>query len=458
MKSTCTLLTLLAAAIVIAPRQSSAQYTWVPVYSNQAAPTGMTPSGTAPANAAFDANYATHIGDGDGEEAEHASQCGLDCDCPTCRHSEWRARAYVGIEYLHWYNKARTLPPLLTGGSPSSTAFSDAGVLPGAPVLFGGKVGSDLKSGGRLTGGLWIDDCRSHGLVVRAYGTEGDSNSFGSGSFGNPILAVPFIDQSANPAFNGEENALVLAYAGGLTPGITQMGSATVESSNDIWGGDAFYRMLVDEGCDYRLDLLAGYQMTRIDDDLVLTTQTQVVSALGQPTFQTEDYFDVENEFHGGLIGVMGEFFNGPLTVQMMGKIGMGNMHQTASINGNYTITDNIGLVDEGAGGLFAQPSQAPTGPRFNIGNYEQDLLVFSPEASIKAIYCVSQRLSVTVGYSFLYWSRVALSGDQIDRDVNRDVTFGGTFLPGGGPNPTFSFIDTDFWVQTIDIGLLLNY
>ena len=66
--------------------------------------------------------------------------------------------------------------------------------------------------------------------------------------------------------------------------------------------------------------------------------------------------------------------------------------------------------------------------------------------------------MRLTGGYTLLYWNRVALAGDQVDINVNQDVVFDGAFVPGGGTNPAFAFRDTDFWVQTIDIGLLFNY
>jgi hypothetical protein len=59
----------------------------------------------------------------------------------------------------------------------------------------------------------------------------------------------------------------------------------------------------------------------------------------------------------------------------------------------------------------------------------------------------------VTVGYNFLYWSRVARPGEQIDLDVNPDL------LPpeeqfAGATRPRFEFRDTDFWAQGIRVGL----
>ncbi|MCA9121341.1 MAG: BBP7 family outer membrane beta-barrel protein [Planctomycetaceae bacterium] len=452
MKSTFAILTLFVAALAITPRQSFGQYAWVPVYKDAAAAEAYN---TAPGQT----GYATYVG----EDApidedlmdfsdDNSGGCKVNCDCPRCRHDTWVNRSYVGVEFLQWYSKGRALPPLVTGGNPLTTPFTAAGQLPASPVLFGGdEVGRGLQAGARLTGGIWFDDCKTTGIVIRAFGSEGDRTTFAANSLGNPILAIPFVDQGT--INNGLNNSLVLAYAGGATPGINAQGGVTAVASNDVFGGDVYGRTVLDQGCDYRFDLLAGYQMSRIDDDLELRTNLQRFDVAGNPTFTTSDLFDVENEFHGGTLGLMGEFDNGPLTIQMLGKIGVGNMNQRVRIAG----TNAVNGVQTG-GGFFAQDQAGNGGPTFNIGNYERNLLVWSPEASIKAQYRVSDRLSVTVGYTILYWTRVALAGDQVDTNVNRDVTFDGAYVPGGGARPAFAWRDTDFWVQTIDLGLLLNY
>lgn len=454
MKSTFGILSLFVALTAMVPRQSYGQYAWVPVYSDAAATEAYN-------SAPNQTGYATYVGEdledfgdeigGDKGDCEKGGK--TDCNCPSCQRDNWRSRAFVGVEYLQWWNKGRTVPPMVTGGNANTTTFTNAGRLPGAPVLFGGnQVGDDLKAGLRLTAGLWLDDCKTSAVVFRGYGTEGDSSQYNATSLGNTILGVPFVDRSA--AFFGQNNALVLAYSGGVTPGIDAQGSVSAIATNDIIGGDLFGRTLLDQGCDYRLDLLGGYQMARIDDDLQLNTTLQRFDIAGDPIFTTHDLFDVENEYHAGTLGLMGEFYQGPLTIQMMGKLGIGNMNQRVAISGNNTVDGTPAT----GGGIFAQNQAVNGGPAFNIGNYQRNVFVWSPEASIKASYCVSDRLSVTVGYTLLYWTRVALAGDQVDVNVNRDVLFNGNYLPGGGASPAFAFRDTDLWVQTIDIGLQFNY
>jgi hypothetical protein len=93
-----------------------------------------------------------------------------------------------------------------------------------------------------------------------------------------------------------------------------------------------------------------------------------------------------------------------------------------------------------------------------NIGVFQRDVTAWAPEGQIKLSYAVCDRLSVSLGYSVLYWNRVAFAGDLVDRNINSaQITAGG--LPFAPPNdPTFTWRDTDFWVQTIDVGLNLAY
>jgi long-subunit fatty acid transport protein len=121
-------------------------------------------------------------------------------------------------------------------------------------------------------------------------------------------------------------------------------------------------------------------------------------------------------------------------------------MHQRVEINGQNTVT-GAGSVST-PGGILAQPT--------NIGTYERDVNVWAPEANIKLAYSFTDRLSVSVGYTFLYWTRVALAANQVDLNINETQFNGG--LLAGPATPTFAWDDTDFWVQTVDIGFNLNY
>ena len=59
-----------------------------------------------------------------------------------------------------------------------------------------------------------------------------------------------------------------------------------------------------------------------------------------------------------------------------------------------------------------------------------------------------------TVGYSFIYWSRVVRPGDQIELDVNPDLLPPELDPVEGALRPRFAFNDTDYWLHGLNVGL----
>jgi hypothetical protein len=359
------------------------------------------------------------------------------CGCGRCRGTSLFADAFGGLEYLIWYNKGIQLPPLVTT-SPNGTPQATAGVLPpvgNATVLFGNnEIDDDRQSGARLTFGMWTDACHNLGIGAKLYGVDGGATRFNQTAAGNPILARPFFD--ADPIVN-QENALLISFPGVAT------GTINISAANDILGSEVFIRSLLDQGSCYRIDLIAGWQYNRIDSDLSINSE----HVAGATTFRFNDQFDAENEYNAGTIGLYTEIYRNGLTFSAAGKIGIGAMHQEVLINGTNSVTVGGATVTT-AGGFLTQPT--------NIGTFDQDVLTWSPEVNFRMSYAVSPGISLSLGYTFLYWTQVAFAGDQVDRVINSTQLNGGALV--GPARPTFLFRDTDFWVQSLDLGLTLNY
>jgi hypothetical protein len=367
------------------------------------------------------------------------------CNDPGCGCSlRWPllSRFFGGVEYTHWYSQNRSTPALVTT-SPQGTPALLARRLNPPPgftttVLIGDdRIGGDLQAGGRINVGFWLDDEQRRAIGVRLYGSEGESQSFAASSTGDPILARPFFD--TNPLVN-DDAAFLVAY-----PGLA-VGSVNATASNDVLGGEIYGRILFDYGCNYRLDLMGGYQFNRIDDDLMVTS----VTTTPQPITTTlVDLFDVSNEFHAAELGLIGEIYHGCWTISMLGKIAVGNMRQEAAISGDFTVAGGAS-PGSGPGGLLAQPT--------NIGVFERDLVTWSPEASVLVSYALTDQLSMSVGYTFLYWTRVALAGDLLDPNLNSAQITNGNNPFAGPQDPGFAWQDNDFWIQTVDVGLSFRY
>ena len=78
------------------------------------------------------------------------------------------------------------------------------------------------------------------------------------------------------------------------------------------------------------------------------------------------------------------------------------------------------------------------------------------PELGVNIGYMLTPRLKATVGYSFLYWSRVLRPADRIDMHLNPSLFQGGAL--DGYPAPEGKFVAADYWAQGLNFGLDYRY
>jgi len=478
MSSIRTIFTLGTIAFAVAAFQSQA--------AGQAVPSDTTPAQTAEGNSAF-FGYAGFVGDegadtaipspsprsfvqqaattsfmsyldderpsapglAEAESKSYDDSCGvgeLGCDAKHCNSGNELGFGptlydpWVTIEYMHAWARGRWLPPLVTTSPPGVD-----GVLPGASILFGDEyVGSGLQASGRVSFGAWLDEEQSVAMGGRMFALEGDSTDFAVASGGSPLIARPF--------FNTDPLAPPGADSLRVTLPTLREGDLRATANNDVLGVEAFLRYSLHRCENRRVDLWAGYHFTKIDDSLnVNHRMLQIAGPLAGTRFTFEDLFDVKNEFHGAELGLLSEIDRGPFTVSLMGKFSMGNMRETLTISGFSSRIPPAGGIHPGHG-LLAMPT--------NVGTYTRDDFAVIPEAEFKLICRITKRLEASLGYSFVYWSDVALAGQQIDMSmgqptVNASQLLGGALPPGDPRNPAFiGIVDTDFWIQALSFGL----
>jgi hypothetical protein len=184
------------------------------------------------------------------------------------------------------------------------------------------------------------------------------------------------------------------------------------------------------------MDLLFGYTTALINQDLLISSANQI----GAASVAVSDLFSTENEFHALTAGVLAQRRFGCLTLEMLGKISFGNMHQTAALRGDSTTEPGAGLLVRSN----------------NSGEFSDDVFAVAPELGINLIYSPSPCLDLTVGYSFLYWSSVAQSVDLIDPLLR--VNANDAPIAGEPPHPGFEFRNSDFWVHGINAGLRVSF
>jgi hypothetical protein len=193
----------------------------------------------------------------------------------------------------------------------------------------------------------------------------------------------------------------------------------------------------------YRYEVLLGYRTVSLADSVSITENLNAITPAG--AFLLNDSFRTNNEFHGIDLGMAMQWRRGRWTTDLQSRVAFGNTHSSVGIAGNTQITSGTNTQNFN-GGLLAQ--------RTNIGNYDQDFFSVVPEIGITLGYDLTPNLRVLVGYSLLYWSRVARAGDQISLDVNPNL-IPPEAVPFTGPlRPAFSFVETDFWAYGVNAGI----
>jgi hypothetical protein len=155
-------------------------------------------------------------------------------------------------------------------------------------------------------------------------------------------------------------------------------------------------------------------------------------------------------------VGARAWYDSGPWVGSVMGKLALGTMQQRVSISGFLETNDfnNFGATQNFPGGYLALPS--------NSGDHSRNTFAVVPEAGVKVGYRLTPQATLYVGYALLYASSVVRPGEQIDRNINptQSVAYGGDppAKPLGPRQPTFSFNTTDFWAQSLSLGVVYRF
>lgn len=399
-------------------------------------------------------------------------ECGSPCRtcCKTCRNGYCGPAGWLWLrgEYLAWGTKGMYLPPLVTTGTVNSS-----GILgeEGTEILLGNNdILDGTSSGYRIKFGGYWPPCRRWAWDGEYFELSEERFTFSSTGDpnGNPVIARPFFNINPTTAAGlpdppAREDAELVSFPGLITGTVSVNAKSKLESA----GGRLRWNLCCSScgscggnccGVDTnprghrrysRIDIMFGYRYVKLDEMLTISEDLISISPDLPSAFEITDSFRTNNEFHGGDIGFMWLGGFNRLSLEALLKLGIGNVKQEAFIDGSTQITT-----------LGAPPQQFDVGilaMESNIGTYSRDELAVVPEIGTTFGYYLTPRLRATVGYTFLYLSRVLRPGEIVDLDADPNG-FGGEALAVQVPRPRFEFIDTDYWAHGLNVGLDLSW
>jgi hypothetical protein len=368
---------------------------------------------------------------------------------PACGTQGPPTSCWAEGDYHLWWLKKNTFPTLLL-------AVPAAGVgAPGTASLAGGdSLDRELRNGGGLTLGTWLTEYQGFGLEGNFFIMEESSKSFsaaGTGAPGSASIVRPFFDVLAGrPAFAPVAvPGLVSGSASGETEGI-HCDSGRFAG----FGFDFIGNLCCDATC--RLDFLVGYRYLTLDDRFGMTVVSVATDGIPLPNGQlinsVTDTINTSNRFNGFDIGLRGQWFCDCWMFKATAKVAFGATDQSTNLTG---LTQSLSPADEptriGAG-FLVRPS--------NQGGVSTEQFTVVPECDLAVGFMPCGWMRVTLGYSFLYWSSVVRTGNQVDLNINRlevpslvPVTGFQTTAPG-----QMRLHCSDFWAHGLNVGLEFRF
>jgi hypothetical protein len=353
----------------------------------------------------------------------------------------WARANYV----LSWVREEQGNLPLVTTGDPKNKVPGAIG-QPGTTVLFGDAgIGFRTASGMRLTLGTWINAESTIGIEAAGFGTEQRANDFFTASdiTGNPLLAVPFINQTTQPP---GPSAHVISNP------LKTTGDVLVAASLQRWGVDVsgIYCFWRQSGAEF--SVLAGMRYEDLLEGLRILQHSLTISTKTNTTF--DDHFNTRNQFFGAQAALRFHWQHDIWVFDATSKVAVGTTHQVVNIQGDSSqFGAKAAPMGSFSGGLFTQPS--------NIGQTAANPAVAIPSLELKLAYQLTPRLRVFAGYEVLYWNQVVRPSDQIDRNINlsQSVLLGTTQgLLSGPAQPAPLFHRSGFWAQEMNFGMEFRF
>ncbi len=328
-----------------------------------------------------------------------------------------QGQLWGGLDYLLWWMTPNPIsgPELVTRGSWNDSAPGAVGqtntviVGPAPDIQYGGF------SGGKLTLGGWLDLDQSLGIEFtgilmeqRSFGAYYAGATLPNGQiFTNPTKELlPYLGTNAIGQWS---TASTLKQAGVVLPPTSNY---MLGSNLQMWSGDISGVANWGRNATQSFDVLFGFRQMQVQEGLSLKGQTAYYDfPNSQYVTQTGvDSIASTNGFYGAQLGgKISEQF-GFLKVDVVAKFAMGATVQNINFTGTNTVTTLAGATTT-PGYVYTQKS--------NLGLHNATRFAVLPDIMVKMGLPVTENLQMGVGYSFMYLSSVARTGNQLDPYIN---------------------------------------
>lgn len=354
-------------------------------------------------------------------------------------------------EFLLWWIKAGPVPPLATRSRTSPVAALGG---PNSSLVLGGESWSTSSHAGYRTSlgrGLGSSDEFGLEIVYFLLGTRTASGVVGSPwqasrDFIARPFRQPFVD-AINPG--GAENTIPVNLPGNVRGGLSAALSSRVTGTEvNAVASLVSTKQLMLEGS-------LGYRYFQFNEGLRVEQESFILAQNGLPSSWqgVVDQIDAHNQFHGGQLGLRGEYRTSSFFIDFNGKLALGTNTQSVRTSGQTLVaTTGNPFPLLLPGGFLVQPS--------NTGRISRSPFAVLPEVTLRVGLYDGNRHRVFIGYNFMYLSDVARPGDQIDRTINLNqlqaARVGVPLI--GAERPVFAINSSDVWVQGLILGFESRY
>ena len=372
--------------------------------------------------------------DGGGGGPANAFNCPPECCAPCLPY-------HVGVEFLGWWTRAQSSPPLVTSGSVANPLSVVLG-QPNTDILFGtGDFNTPFQPGVRVNFDWDIGDGTNWSVDVSGFDLPEHTDTYGFAGTGAPNSL-----ELARPFFNTTTNSQAASPV--AIPGVAS-GTLLIDAPTELYGGDADFVYHYWSNDDNRLLFLAGGRFLSLDEALRFRQTSKNLPGVGvaNSIFSLAEDYETDDRLYLGQVGAEYQTRFGPLTADLTAKVAAGPVEEHLTASATSRVITPTGAVTTTIGrGLYVEPGDA--------GSFRTWRVAVVPEADLHVGYDFNNYIRLTVGYTFLYASNVIRPGDQVNENVNVPAAAGAAIRRA--PPPDFN--QTNFWAQGFDAGLLFSF